>query len=113
MAAINMAAWGWLVAAGIMEVLGTLLLKYSDGFSRPLPALLCVIFMLCSLGLLGLGTRHVPIGTAYIFWTGFGAVGAVVGGAVLFGEPLSVARVLCAVLVVGGVAGLYLTSEMP
>ncbi len=104
-------AWFYLIAAGCAEVLGTMLLKYSEGFSRPVPAILCLIIMVCSLGLLGLGTRQVPIGTAYIFWTGFGAFGAVVGGALLFNEPMTVARVACTLLVVGGVIGLYITSE--
>lgn len=104
-------AWLYLLAAGIAEVIGTVLLKYSMGFSRPVPTVLCLFFMICSLGLLGLGARHVPISTAYIFWTGFGAFGAVVGGAVLFSEPLTAARIGCTFLVVGGVVGLYLTAE--
>lgn len=112
MAAVTSVAWLYLIAAGCAEVIGTMLLKYSEGFSRPIPAVLCLIVMVGSLGLLGLGTRSVPIGTAYIFWTGFGAFGAVVGGALLFDEPMTVARVFCTLLVVGGVIGLYLTAEV-
>jgi quaternary ammonium compound-resistance protein SugE len=105
-------AWLFLLAAGLAEVVGTILLKYSQGFSRPLPTVFCLVFMIGSLGLLGLGTRHVPISVAYIFWTGFGAFGAVVGGAVLFGEPLTAARIGCIMLVVGGVIGLYMTGDV-
>lgn len=104
-------AWAFLLAAGVAEVMGTILLKYSNGFSKPLPTVLCLFFMIGSLGLLGLATRHVPISVAYVFWTGFGAFGAVVGGAVLFSEPLTMARIACTLMVVGGVVGLYLVTD--
>jgi quaternary ammonium compound-resistance protein SugE len=50
------------------------------------------------------------VGTAYAVWTGIGAVGTVVLGIALFGEPASVARLACIALVVAGIVGLKVSA---
>jgi quaternary ammonium compound-resistance protein SugE len=85
-------------------------LKYTNGFTRLWPSLLTVAAMLVSLGLLGLALRSLPIGTAYAVWTGIGAVGTVVLGVLLFGEPATVLRLACIALIVVGIAGLRLVT---
>ena len=54
--------------------------------------------------------KTLPIGTAYAIWTGIGAAGTAVLGMLFLGEERSVARVLCLVLIVGGVVGLKFFS---
>jgi quaternary ammonium compound-resistance protein SugE len=66
--------------------------------------------MVISVVLLGLAMRSLPVGTAYAIWTGIGAVGTVIFGIVLFGEPATVARLACVALIVSGIVGLKLTS---
>jgi quaternary ammonium compound-resistance protein SugE len=48
----------------------------------------------------------VPVGTGYAVWVGVGAVGAAVFGMLTKGDPVTVARITCLVLIVAGVAGL-------
>jgi quaternary ammonium compound-resistance protein SugE len=60
--------------------------------------------------LLSFAVRTIPVGTAYAVWSGIGAVGTVVLGAVLFKEPLVVARIVCVALIVGGILGLKITA---
>ncbi|MGH8371436.1 MAG: SMR family transporter, partial [Gammaproteobacteria bacterium] len=79
-------AWIVLVVAGLFETAWAIGLKYSSGFTRPLPTALTVIAIIISMSLLGWAARSLPIGTAYAVWTGIGAVGAVLLGIVLFGE---------------------------
>ncbi len=102
--------WIYLFLAGVLEVGWAIGLKYTDGFTRPLPTILTVLSMVASVGLLGLAVRDLPIGTAYAVWTGIGTVGAVTMGMVLFGDPATVARIACIGLILIGIAGLKLTS---
>ena len=51
-----------------------------------------------------------PVGTAYSIWVGVGAVGTVVLGIVLFGEPASAARMISVTLILAGIVGLKLST---
>lgn len=58
-------SWIILFFAGLFEVGWAVGLKYTEGFSKPLPTVLTALAMLVSLGLLGLAMKHLPLGTAY------------------------------------------------
>ncbi|MGN6410929.1 MAG: quaternary ammonium compound efflux SMR transporter SugE [Nitrobacter sp.] len=103
-------AWFMLFVAGLMEVGWAIGLKYTDGFTRLVPSMLTLAAMAASLALLGLVLKTLPIGTAYAVWTGIGAVGTAILGIVLFGDPATMARLLCIGLIVAGIAGLKLVT---
>lgn len=102
-------SWFLLLLAGLFEVAWALGLKYSDGFSRPLPSALTLAALIISLTLLGMAMKHLPLGTAYALWSGIGAVGTVAAGIWLFGESLSPARLLSVLLILTGLVGLKLS----
>lgn len=102
-------SWIILLLAGLFEVGWAVGLKYTDGFTRPLPTLLTVTAMLISLGLLGLAMKELPLGTAYATWTGVGAVGTVIAGIILFGEAVTLMRLASVALIVCGLLGLKLS----
>ena len=102
-------AWVLLVVAGLLEVGWSVGMKYTDGFSKPLPTALTALAMIISLGLLGLAMKELPLGTAYAIWTGVGAVGTVIAGVILFGESMALVRLLSVALIVGGLIGLKLS----
>src|SRR4051794_32275731 len=103
-------AWLVLVAAGLFEVAWALCLKQSRGFSLPWPTAGFVIFSIASVYLLGIALRSLPLGTAYAIWTGIGAVGTVLLGIAILGEPTSPLRLACVSLILVGILGLKLTS---
>ena len=103
-------AWVWLTLAGVLEVVWATGLKYTDGFTRLLPSVITVAAMIGSIYLLGLAVRTIPIGTGYAVWTGIGAVGTAILGMVLFDESRDIARIVCIVLIVAGIAGLKLVT---
>ncbi len=103
-------AWFMLILAGLLEIGWAVGLKFSDGFTRLAPSVATVLAMAGSLALLGVALRTLPLGTAYAVWTGIGAVGTVAFGVLLFDEPASVARLVCAGLIVAGIVGLRLTA---
>lgn len=102
--------WLVLFVAGLLEVAWAIGLKYTEGFTRFWPTVGTVAAMVASIGLLGLAMRTLPVGTAYAVWTGIGAVGTVLFGIILFGEPATVARLACVGLIVAGIVGLKLTA---
>ncbi|PTQ72225.1 quaternary ammonium compound efflux SMR transporter SugE [Pseudomonas sp. GV071] len=102
-------SWIILFVAGLFEVAWAVGLKYTDGFSRPLPTALTVGAMLVSLGLLGLAMKELPLGTAYAIWTGVGAVGTVIAGIILFGEAITLIRLGSVALIICGLIGLKLS----
>ena len=104
-------AWAILVVAGLFETGWAIGLKYSDGFTRLWPSLATAIMIVVSMGLLGVATRSLPLGTAYAVWTGIGAVGTVVLGIVLFGESAALSRLACLGLIVAGILGLKFLGE--
>lgn len=102
--------WIILFFAGLFEVGWAVGLKYTDGFSRPLPTVLTVGAMVISLGLLGLAMKDLPLGTAYAIWTGVGAVGTVIAGIILFGESMALFRLASVALIIAGLVGLKLSA---
>lgn len=100
--------WIYLLAAGLSEIGWAIGLKYTEGFTRPLPSVLTVASMIVSIGLLGLALKTLPLGTAYAVWTGIGTVGTVLLGIVLFGEAATAMRLACVGLILAGIVGLKL-----
>ena len=103
-------SWMVLFLAGLFEIGWAIGLKYTDGFSRPLPTLLTVLSMIVSLGLLGVALKTLPVGTAYAVWTGIGTVGTALLGIWLLGEPATAMRLACIALIVAGIVGLKLVA---
>jgi quaternary ammonium compound-resistance protein SugE len=103
-------AWLILVLAGLFEVGWAIGLKYTHGFSRLWPTVGTVIAMLVSLALLGIAMKSLPVGTAYAVWVGVGAVGTVILGIILFGEPANPGRLISVGLIIAGIIGLKLAA---
>ncbi|MHB1556163.1 MAG: DMT family transporter [Isosphaeraceae bacterium] len=102
--------WVVLLVAGLLEAAWAVCLKYSRGFTILWPSIGFVGLMLGSLYLLGVALRSLPLGTAYAVWTGIGAVGTVVRGVVMLGEPADLRRLACIGLILAGILGLRLVS---
>lgn len=102
--------WILLVVAGLFEVAWAIGLKYTDGFSKPVPTVLTVGAVAISMVLLGIAARQLPIGTAYAVWTGIGVFGTAVLGMYLFGESMAPLRLVCLAFIITGIIGLKLTA---
>ena len=104
-------AWLLLFCAGLLEVCWATGLKYSEGFTRPIPTVFTVVTLAGSMVLLAMAARSLPLGTAYGVWVGIGAVGALVAWIVLFGEALTPGRLAFAGLLLLAITGLRFTSS--
>jgi small multidrug resistance pump len=101
---------GYLTLAGAIaaEVAATTAMKYSQGFSRLWPSLLTALGYVVSFALLAQTLKSVGIGTAYAIWAGVGTATIAVLGLALFGEALTLTKIVGILLIVGGVVVLNL-----
>ena len=97
-------AWIILFVAGLLEIVWAYFMKQSAGFTRLWPSVITLVVMGASFALLSVSMKSLPLGTAYTVWTGIGAVGAFVVGAIWLNEGVHPMRVTAAVLIVAGLA---------
>ena len=105
--------WFYLVVAGLLEICWAIGLKYTEGFTRPLPTVLTIMTMIASFSLLANALRVIPVGTGYAVWTGIGAVGTVIAGIVIFGEARDAMRLVFIAMIICGILGLRFASPDP
>ncbi|MET7985424.1 MULTISPECIES: multidrug efflux SMR transporter [unclassified Streptomyces] len=103
-------AWVLLIVAGLLEVGWSIGMKYTDGFTRPVPSILTGAGIVASMVLLSYAAKSLPIGTAYGVWVGIGAAGAAILGMTILGEPMTAARIFFICLLLVSVVGLKATS---
>ena len=99
-------AWAMLLVAGLLEIGWAVGLKYTQGFTRFWPTAGTIAALVCSMTLLGLAVRTLPLGTAYAVWTGIGTIGTAVLGIVLLNEPVTFLRLFFIGLIAVGILGL-------
>jgi quaternary ammonium compound-resistance protein SugE len=102
--------WIYLTIAGVLEVVWASSLKYTDGFTRPLPSLLTLSAMTTSFILLAQALKTIPVGTGYVVWTGIGVIGTAIVGAVFLGESRDLSKFICISLIIIGIVGLRFTG---
>jgi len=92
------------------EVAATVSLRYSDGFSRPVPSVIVVAGYAVSFYLLSLILRELSVGTTYAIWAGAGTAAIAVIGIVALGEPATALKLASLALIIAGVIGLNLSG---
>ena len=103
--------WIYLIVAGLLEVVWASTLKYTDGFTKPVPSLITLSTLAASFILLAQALRTLPTGTGYAVWTGIGVVGTAIIGSLFLGEPRDLPRFICIGLIVIGIVGLRFTGS--
>jgi quaternary ammonium compound-resistance protein SugE len=106
-------AWIMLVVAGLLEVVWSLAMKQSDGFTRLVPSVVTLVTMVASFALLAASMKTLPLGTAYTIWTGIGAIGAFTVGIVVLGEAATPLRLLAAALILSGLVLMKVSTGNP
>ena len=102
--------WIILIIAGLLEIVWAAAMKQSHGLPRPLPTAIMLAGMVGSFWLLAVAMRQLPLGTAYMVWTGIGAIGSFLLGIALFGEAVSAGRLAAVALIGTGILVMKLSS---
>jgi quaternary ammonium compound-resistance protein SugE len=92
-------AWILLVIAGVLEAVWAFFMKESDGFTKLRPSIITLVTMAASFALLAISMKRLPLGTAYVVWTGIGAVGAFLAEIFLLDGQASAIRIFAASLI--------------
>ncbi|GIN89823.1 QacE family quaternary ammonium compound efflux SMR transporter [Siminovitchia terrae] len=104
-------AWIYLTAAILFEIVGTVSMKLSHGFTKAIPSVLMIIFYLLAFTCLNFTLKTIPVSVAYAIWSGVGTAAIAVIGYVAFKETLTVMKVTAIILIIVGVALLNISSE--
>lgn len=105
-------AYLFLALAIVTEVVATVSLKLSEGFSRLGPSVVVVVGYLLAFGLLSQAlARGLGVSVAYGVWAAAGVALVAIAGAVLLGESLTWVQVGGIALVIGGVLALELGAR--
>ena len=103
-------AWIYLGLAAVFEVTFAMSMKYSDGFTNVKASVLTVVAVILGIGFLTMALRDLPVSVAYPIWTAVGTLGTVALGYVFLGESLTPLKMISALAIVAGVAGLKMSS---
>jgi quaternary ammonium compound-resistance protein SugE len=104
-------SWIYLILAGVLEAIWAVGLKFTHGFTKPLPSLIVGSAIVGSMILLALALRDLPVGTAYAVWVSIGILGAAIAQPLIFNDPLRPIQIFFLSLLIIAVAGLKLTSK--
>ncbi len=99
-------AWLVLVVSGVFEAVWATALGRSAGFTRLAPSIVFVVALVLSMVGLAYAMRELPVGTSYAVWVGIGASITVVYAMVTGTEPVTLAKVLLILGLIGCVVGL-------
>lgn len=104
---------GWLLLTLtiILEVAGSTFMKLSQGLTVLAPSLGVFICYGLALAGLALALKHIELSIAYAIWSGAGTALTAAIGICVFGESLTLAKLGCLAMIIGGVVGLALISE--
>jgi small multidrug resistance pump len=96
----------YLAGAILFEIIGTTLMKFTDGFTRPVQSTGVIIFYLVSTIFMNLAIKYIDLTIVYAVWSGVGTAAIALLGFWYFKEPVTTVKVLSIFLIVGGVIGL-------
>ncbi|MBQ1734787.1 MAG: multidrug efflux SMR transporter [Lachnospiraceae bacterium] len=103
--------WIYLFIAGVLEITWAVTMKMSNGFTLLIPSIITGVGYIASAVFLSIALKQLPLGTAYAMWTGMGIVGTTMLGIFLFHEKLTVAQIICVIMIVVGIAGLKILAK--
>ncbi|WP_299295947.1 multidrug efflux SMR transporter [uncultured Tateyamaria sp.] len=103
-------AWFYLALAAVFEVIFAMSMKYADGFTNLRASIVTVVAVIAGIGFLTMALRDLPVSVAYPIWTAVGTLGTVALGYAFLGEALTPLKVISALAIVAGVAGLKISA---
>lgn len=104
-------AWFYLTIAIVSEVIGTLALKSSNGFTHLTSSTLCIIAYSIAFYCLSLVVKDVSVGVAYAIWSGAGIVLITALSALLFKQTPDLAAIIGMTLIIAGVIVINIFSK--
>ena len=102
--------WIFVVLAIVAEVAAALALRFSHGFSKPLPTMLALTAFGSAFYMVSIALTSLPVSTVYPIWAGGGTAGVALLGALVLHEKVDRWKVLGVAMVVAGIVVLNVAS---
>ncbi|MDX8388259.1 MAG: multidrug efflux SMR transporter [Ghiorsea sp.] len=102
--------WFFLISAIVLEVAGTISMKFADGFAKLIPSVLMTVFYIASIAMLTLALKKIELSIAYAIWAGVGTALIAAVGILYFKEPTTAIKIFSLTLIIAGVVGLNLSG---
>lgn len=102
----------YLAAAILFEMCGTTCMKLSEGFTRTFPSILIFVFYGISFVSFTIALKKIDVSVAYAIWAGLGVALISLIGFMGFHEPMPLERIMCLALIIIGVIGLHLSTNI-
>lgn len=96
--------WVYLSLTVVLEVVATLALRASDGFTIPVPSVIAIASYAATVVVLSWALQTISMSLAYVVWTAAGTAGVVALSILLFGDTMTPPAWVGIALVVVGVA---------
>ena len=98
--------WLYLTIGIVFEVLGTISMKYAEGFTKLLPSIFVFVFYGLSLAALVFVLEKMNVSVAYAIWASVGTALIAVIGMIWFKEPVSFTKIVSILFIIAGIIGL-------
>ncbi|WP_438445392.1 DMT family transporter [Gorillibacterium sp. sgz5001074] len=101
-------AYAYLAISIISELIGTSMLKASQGFTKLYPTFFTLVAYVCSFYFISLTLKTLPLNMTYAIWSGIGAVATALISVWIWKEKLNTGSIVGIALIVIGVVVLNL-----
>jgi len=105
--------WFLLILASILEIGWVISLKYTEGFTKPVPIIFYAFFGFTSAYCFSTALKSIPLGLAYSIWMGIAVIGTTVAESYMYNKPFEYSKLIFVVLIITGIIGLKVTSIEP
>ena len=101
--------------AVLLELIGNFIISYTDGFTNPVPSVICFLIYSASAVFFGFSLTEINLGIAYAVWSGVGIVFLAIVSVAWFHLPLTRADLIGLIMIIIGVVGmdLYGSKDSP
>ena len=103
-------AWFILFIAGLLEVIGVVILNEIARTKKKWLVVLLAVAFICSFSTLKVAMNDIPMGTAYAIWSGIGTGGGTLVGMLIYNESKSIKRIFFIALIILSIVGLKLIN---
>ena len=94
--------------AVLLELIGNFIISYTDGFTNPVPSVICFLIYSASAVFFGFSLKEINLGIAYAVWSGVGIIFLAIVSVAWFHLPLTKADIIGLIMIIIGVVGMDL-----
>ena len=96
-------AYIFLAFAIVLEITGTSLVKDTEGFTKWIPSIICLVTICLAYYLMSHVVGYIPIGITYATWSGLGIAAITIIGIFKYNQIPNIPTIIGLILIIAGV----------